>query len=495
MSAAAQANAGLKGPAPIRRSRWPVLAGIVLALAVLAATILVSLLHLRQRIFEQIASRDGDILNALAAQQFLDDKANDESITGLSDPAVQIDLAAKISRRLPTVYGVRLFSPAGKFETALPVYITEATLPPADLAVLTALKPVSHFVPDARMTGQDLLAETNSAPEPLLEISIPLREPERKRLEGIAQFLIYGASIAREYAELDRHLAAQGGLAFFVGGTLLTTGMLLAFRRVQQANARLAERTRNLLQANRELALAAKTSAIGAVTAHLIHGLKNPLSGLRSFVQDRALEGGEGSDWQLAVTSTQRMQSLIDRVVRVLQEQQNVAEYEVAFEEILEMLSAKVRPLAREAGVRYAVVLQAAGNLSNREADLILLILENLVQNAIEATPSGKTVQLSIGKEGADTVMEVSDQGPGLSAQLKERLFTPGSSAKKGGSGIGLAISRQLATHLGARLELKESSPDGCRFRLVLPPGGMVPAANATRGAMTPAASTAATNR
>src|SRR5579864_7812806 len=107
MSAEAQRTKDWEVARVVGRSRWPVAAGVVLALVVLGAAILVSLLHLRQHVFEQIVSRDGDTLDALAAQQFLTDKANDESITSLGDPAEQMDLALKISHLLRTVYGVR----------------------------------------------------------------------------------------------------------------------------------------------------------------------------------------------------------------------------------------------------------------------------------------------------------------------------------------------------------------------------------------------------
>src|SRR5438477_10294446 len=301
--------------ATIRRSHWPLAMGVALVLAGLAAAVTVSLLYLRHLIFEQIANRDGDTLASLAAQQYIEDKGIDESITSLADPSEQVEIAVKISVRLPTVYGVRLFSPSGQFVTAVPPYITESRIEGIDLARVSALKPVTHFLPRATLAGQDLLAETNNAGAPLLEISIPLREPGQNRLEGIAQFLIYGASIAQEYAVVDRHLMLQGALTFFISGSIIAGAILLAFRRVQWTNALLAERTNNLLKANRELALAAKTSAVGAVTSHLIHGLKNPLSGLRSFVQERAQDSGANTDWQLAVASTQRMQQLIDQVV------------------------------------------------------------------------------------------------------------------------------------------------------------------------------------
>jgi signal transduction histidine kinase len=437
----------------------------------LAAAILMSLLQLRRQIFAQIANRDGRTLAAVAAVQFADDKANDESITTLADLSEQSDLALKISRRLPGVLGVRLFSPAGKFLTAFPAYITETKLPDEDLAALRTLSPVSHFVARAQLQEQDLLAETNGPSLPLLVVNIPLREETTNRLEGIAQFLVHGSNIAAEYAVLDRRLAIEGALVFFISGSILLGGLLLALRQVQRANSLLAQRTSNLLKANRELALAAKTSAIGAVTSHLIHGLKNPLSGLRSFVQDRAQsqQAGQNEDWRLAAATTQRMQGLIDRIVRILQERDTMVEYEITFAELVEILEARMRSLAQASGVEYICRLQTTGVISNHQADLLLLIVENLVQNAIEATPPGRRVSVQIFRRPPGTVIEVEDQGAGLPPDLLDRLFSPCASAKKGGSGLGLAISRQLAVHLGATLELERTSSAGCCFRLVLP--------------------------
>lgn len=467
-----------------RRSRLALWAGLLLALVVLAASSAVSILHLRQHIREQIAGRDGEALDALAAMQYLDDKNSDESISGLEDPGEQLQLALKISR-LRNVLGVRLFSPEGKFVNAVPAYITETTLPGADLRALEGLKPVSHFLPQARLEQQDLLAQANDSPVPLLEVNIPLHEEHSKRLCGVAQFLMNGSSIASQYAELDRHLELQGGLVFAIGGAILVAGLAWSFGRLNRANRLLAARTSNLLKANRELALAARTSAVGAVTSHLIHGLRNPLNGLQSFVQDRAGQQPKAaeSDWQLAVATTKRMEDLLNRVVGVLQRQTAAADYEVSLEELMEMLAARAQLLAQNRGVRLECPAPPAGTLSNHEADLILLILENLVQNALEATPPGKTVRVSLLQQGGRLCIEVRDQGPGIPSELAERLFTPCVSAKQGGSGIGLAICRQLAKHLEAELELSESGAEGCTFRLSLPDSGSAVHAGLTEAA------------
>jgi len=457
---------GSPGP----RSRWLPWLVIALALGVLGGTLAWAALDLRARIRSQIVQRDGEILDAVTLMQHLNDQAAGETLAPLTDTGEQFQLALKVSM-LRSVLGVRLYSAAGKFVNAFPAYITEIPLPAADLAPLQKLEPVSRFSARARMDEQDLLAETNQPTAALLFVEVPLRTENQKQLAGVIQFLMDGSSIAGQYAELDRNLALKFSVAFAVGAGILLAGLGFALRRVQRANRQLAERTRNLLQANRELALAARTSAIGAVASHLIHGLKNPLSGLRHFVHAHNAENGGGSDtdWQAAVSTTQRMEGLINRVVRVLQEQQSGVEYEITLTELIGMLAPKAKVLADAAGVRFETKVRLDGKLSNREADLILLILENLVQNGIEATPPGKAVELTIVGGAGAIRFEVRDQGSGLPAGMETRLFMPCTSAKKGGGGIGLAISRQLAQSLGAQLEMAGSSVNGCRFRLIVP--------------------------
>jgi signal transduction histidine kinase len=105
--------------------------------------------------------------------------------------------------------------------------------------------------------------------------------------------------------------------------------------------------------------------------------------------------------------------------------------------------------------------------MPNRAANLVALILANLVQNAVEVTPRHGTVRLQLSNSREQLIWEVHDQGPGFPADRQP--FLPCPSRKEGGSGIGLAISKQLALHLGAELELRHSSPAGCVFALALP--------------------------
>jgi signal transduction histidine kinase len=107
--------------------------------------------------------------------------------------------------------------------------------------------------------------------------------------------------------------------------------------------------------------------------------------------------------------------------------------------------------------------------VDSREANLIVLILENLIGNALQAAPPGSTVQLHCETGLGYRVFRVRDEGPGLPSHVRKHLFTPVQSTKEGGSGIGLALSQQLANHLGAELTLVRSDTTGTEFALSLP--------------------------
>jgi C4-dicarboxylate-specific signal transduction histidine kinase len=72
-------------------------------------------------------------------------------------------------------------------------------------------------------------------------------------------------------------------------------------------------------------------------------------------------------------------------------------------------------------------------------------------------------------RSGGTLQGRVTDRGPGLPEAVRKQLFAPCQSSREGGTGIGLAISRQLAHHLGAALRLDNSSAAGTSFVLEVP--------------------------
>jgi signal transduction histidine kinase len=278
-----------------------------------------------------------------------------------------------------------------------------------------------------------------------------------------------GKGVATQFAALDRSLAIQAALAFGVGALVVIVVLTWSFRRLQRLTRLLMERTDRLLRTNEELALTAKTSAVGAITAHLVHGLSSPLAGLEELVTGRGREKMEESEWQDAASTTRQLQATIAEIVRMLGEEHAIDRYEISLAELVGLVNVRVGADAEAAGVKYETGIETEGTLPNREANLALLILENLVKNAIHATPRGRAVRLAIVPEGNAVGFEVRDEGPGVTSEFQTKLFTPCRSSKIGGHGIGLAICKQLANHLEAGLVLKSTSAKGSVFVLSLP--------------------------
>ncbi len=231
----------------------------------------------------------------------------------------------------------------------------------------------------------------------------------------------------------------------------------------------LLETRRDLRVARGELGFAARTAALGTLTAHLLHGLRNPVMGLHHVVSARNPQTVLESDWRLAAESTRRMKSLIEEVTRILRENSDLPGYELSPPEIFDHLCRRFHRMAAEKGVRIECEASALRPVDNHVANLVLVILENLVANAVEASPCPGVVVLSFMEEPRGLVFRVHDEGQGVPTSLVPHLFQPGRTGKVGGSGLGLALSRQLARAAGAVLDLEATGPGGTIFRLVVP--------------------------
>jgi signal transduction histidine kinase len=453
-----------------RRAFW---VGVALALMVLAGTVFLGVLFVRGLVRVQIAQRDAEALHATTLMEQLDAVAlNGNEVR--TEEQIGFD-AAVLASRLKGVMGIRFFDTNGVFTDSFPATILPVPLERSALESIHALRPHSRFQPDTPLSSVFIylpeFATGQVARVPTLHVTVPLHRRDAEKLAGAAEFVVEGQSIAEEYARLDRRLAQFGGVTFVIAGSLLVAMLWPAFRRVERLNQDLAVRSERLLRANEELALAARASALGAVSAHLMHGLKNPLASLSQFVSQHGnhANGSEETEWQDALTASRRMQSLVEQTLEVLGDARGEPTYEVSVKELVEDVKQRVAALAARRGV--TVTTEAAGNctLSSRTANLAGLILVNLMENAIEATPNGRTVSLSVAREAEHLCFRVRDQGAGFPEHLINHLFLPVKSTREGGSGIGLAICKQIADHLGARLELFASTPAGCEFRLDLP--------------------------
>lgn len=152
----------------------------------------------------------------------------------------------------------------------------------------------------------------------------------------------------------------------------------------------------------------------------------------------------------------------------------------VHVDELIDSLLPYVEPLAREKGLEFTIDLTAGIADFQSDENRLRQILLNLIQNAFKFTEVG-SVQLRVSPGSPDldrpasVRFTVRDTGPGIPEADLSRLFRPFSqledvhSRRHKGTGLGLYISRRLATMLGGRIEVVSRPGDGSQFTLVVP--------------------------
>lgn len=442
---------------------------LALTVFVFAAVVTIVTQQLRTGLGEQIFRREAEKMAAVVAMQ-LDNSAEELALPRDQVPVALLFAVLKTSK-LPGVVGVRVFDARRRFNSAWPIPWSDEPPSDADWAQIRDGGSIARVHP--AVSAEEVIG-LGSPRRGLLEAWVPLRQSGSTDLIGGAQFWIEGGSASAELSAHDRRLWMQAGIAWLAGSAVIVGALLWAFRRLDSANRELWLRGEDLQRANRELVLAAKTSALGTVTAHLMHELKNPIAGLEMFMAGQTetgprSESSSGEELAAASVLTRRLRTMVNDVVGVLRDEQSGTEFILSCEDIVGAVVAKVRGEATQRGVTLSACGVADRSISGRRANLATLVLRNLLQNALEATPAGREVRLT-GRAGQGDAMEflVEDGGAGLPAAVRVRLFQPCASTKPGGSGLGLALSHQLAVQAGGKLELMRSDDHGTCFRLVL---------------------------
>lgn len=247
-------------------------------------------------------------------------------------------------------------------------------------------------------------------------------------------------------------------------------------------DARVAERQAR--QRQTELVHVCRLSSMGEMATGIAHELNQPLSAIVNYANGsrRRLESGRVSAEDLSeplqqITRQASRAGEIIRRLRALVSRQPVQRETVHVNTLVNEVLSFVDYEIRKFGVR--VETRLGEQLDDVRVDLVQIeqVILNLIRNAIDAVidrPAGKRLIRIATRRVPDgfVVIEVEDNGPGLSAEVKSRLFEPFFSTKNTGMGMGLAISQTIAEDHDGKISATDSEAGGALFRLALPAAG-----------------------
>lgn len=433
----------------------------ILLVAIFVAMVWRFRTELRQEIYRKLIEREAAVLYPVALQQLNDSEAH---ATEGSDIRTHL-LAVLKSARQQGVLAMAIFDGDGSPVESVPNSQLFVELPAEDYARLLSHAPISRYHPHFALDRYFSGVAPDKRQAPVLEVLIPLHLRDRPRIVGFARYYLDARNLSVELAEINQRVAGQTTGTLAIGSGLVAGIVGAAYLGLRRAQRIIAERNDRLARANFELTLAAKASALGQITSHLIHGLQGPVAGLRAAVGNR--DSATTPDWQSAADYTERLQAIIGETVALLSDVHAQASYELTACELGATLSERNCSLAASKGVKLLVESRGNAALDSHRGSLICLIATNLIHNAVCATPAGGTVRVSLDCSDKSITLSVSDTGKGIAPEIQGCLFQPGRSGRPGGTGLGLAISQLLARQIGGDISLVQTGPQGTTFRVV----------------------------
>ncbi len=226
------------------------------------------------------------------------------------------------------------------------------------------------------------------------------------------------------------------------------------------------------------LVAAERAAAWEEAARRMAHEIKNPLTPIRlaaERMRRRAASSPDAGDG-LARVVEEGASTIVQEVTALAALVDTFQRFERLPAAVLEPtnLGAVVAQVAKlYDGVKrgISVTADAPAGLGPVKADASQLgrALINLVDNAVAATPEGGRVRVAARIAGGRAVLSVEDDGPGITAGERARVFDPDFSTKGRGSGLGLAIVARIAAEHGGAVRVEDNVPHGCRFLLEWP--------------------------
>ncbi len=242
-------------------------------------------------------------------------------------------------------------------------------------------------------------------------------------------------------------------------------------RAADELEARVERRTRQLEEKQVQIVRAEKLAVVGRLAATVAHEVNNPLQSIALQLDLIAEElGNTPALRRLEIVRDEltRIAGIVQRLLDFQRPKAGAPELQRIPELLLDVLALADKKM-QQAGIR--VITDYPDDLPPIQvvSDQIKQVFLNLVLNAVEAMPEGGDLSISAQQVNGMIQIQFSDTGVGMEPEVQAHLFEPFFSTKSEGTGLGLAVSHEIVTRHGGRLDVVSSPGEGSSFFVRLP--------------------------
>jgi PAS domain S-box-containing protein len=217
-----------------------------------------------------------------------------------------------------------------------------------------------------------------------------------------------------------------------------------------------------------------KLSAMGELASGVAHEIRNPINAIGMIAQRLNKEFIPTSSQTEYNDITQLLRTEVNRVNKIITQFLNYAkpielnlkpvELKPYFEEVFHLFEDQ----AKQKAIRF--ILQKDDSLNIKfDPDLIKQTLLNIIQNAFDAVNNGGEVILQYFKAKKDFIIQVSDNGIGISPEQQKKIFDLYFTTKKDGNGLGLSISQKIISQHNGSISVSSKVNNGTTIKIILP--------------------------
>ena len=229
-------------------------------------------------------------------------------------------------------------------------------------------------------------------------------------------------------------------------------------------------------RAEEELRRMELLAATGRMAAEIAHEINNPLAGIKNaftLVKDNiSLDHPHYAYVAIVEREIDRVASIVRRMYELHGKKETVAQ-ECEVRRALQDVIALASLGARARGVSIALEAPPEPLHAWVAEESLKEVFFNIIENAVEASPEGAAVRVTLAMAGGNVRISVADSGPGIPPDVAPRIFEPFFTTKNGstmrGMGLGLPISQRIIKRMGGNIEFETASVRGSIFHIKFP--------------------------